>query len=485
MPLRVLAALVALLLIPATASASYDGSTGKVAYVDSENGLYIDDPFDDQPAQGPLATVASEVVQTKAMAMPSPPAWSPDGTLLAYSAPVDDSFGMKHSAIFVTKADGTGAHQVSHPFALEPDTCVGQCDNGHASLDHSPTWTPDGKIAFIRMVDSGDESPRVSERGTSVRVVDPAGGGQTQRYYLEPKAHGLIFSIVWPTSSIHPFAILGDRPDKTFSLRNLGTNVDIVSAPGITDLDASPVGQTLAYTTLVGGPRVHVSTWAGRELESFETGLHHAPGPLHARRQLDRPQGLRQGPRSSASTAGSSPTGSRIRTATSAPTTRSRRRSSTAGAVPPAGARPAGARTSTSRARTCRSSSSPASSARRSSATARWCWMPAVPPIDDAADGPVGGRAHEPDVPERREPPASPSARSWPPTSTSTRDEWLEKLDPPAGGATFGWDWRKAPQDSLDELERQDRRAAGRRASWPRPRAPSASRSSATPTAAC
>ena len=92
MPLRVLAALVALLLIPATASASYDGSTGKVAYVDTENGLFIDDPFDDQPAQGPLATVATEDVQTKAFALPSPPAWSPDGTLLAYSAPVDDSY---------------------------------------------------------------------------------------------------------------------------------------------------------------------------------------------------------------------------------------------------------------------------------------------------------------------------------------------------------------------------------------------------------
>jgi pimeloyl-ACP methyl ester carboxylesterase len=32
-------------------------------------------------------------------------------------------------------------------------------------------------------------------------------------------------------------------------------------------------------------------------------------------------------------------------------------------------------------------------------------------------------------------------------------DKWLEKLDPPAGGATFGWDWRRAPQESLDELE--------------------------------
>ena len=49
--------------------------------------------------------------------------------------------------------------------------------------------------------------------------------------------------------SIHPFAIIGDKPDKTFSLRNLGTGVDLVSAPGILDLDAAPVGERLAYTT--------------------------------------------------------------------------------------------------------------------------------------------------------------------------------------------------------------------------------------------
>jgi hypothetical protein len=98
MPARVLAALVALLVIlPATASASFDGSTGKVAYIDTEDGLFIDDPFDDQPAQGPLATVASKDPLSVAMTMPSPPAWSPDGTLLAYSAPVGDSFGLEQA----------------------------------------------------------------------------------------------------------------------------------------------------------------------------------------------------------------------------------------------------------------------------------------------------------------------------------------------------------------------------------------------------
>jgi pimeloyl-ACP methyl ester carboxylesterase len=451
MPLRVLAALVALLLIPATASASYDGSTGKVAYVDTENGLYIDDPYDDRPAQGPLATVATEDVQTKAFTFPSPPAWSPDGTMLAYSAPVDDSYGLKHSAVFVMKADGTAAHQVSHPFAFEPDTCEGQCDNGHESHDHSPTWTPDGKIAFIRMVYSGDESPHVSERGTSVRVVDPAGGAAAQRYYLEPKAHGLIFSIVWPTSSIHPFAILGDRPDKTFSLRNLGTNVDIVSAPGITDLDASPVGQTLAYTTLVGGPRVHVIDWAGRELESFETGLH-------------LPQ------------VRFTPDGNSIALKGCAKDRQQRQHCGliTHRLEDPDGDVRADDPLETPFLDMQAQIRVPAWPGRRSNfdiqsqdlpiilipgflgseikCDGEMVWMPALPPITMrpmalSADG-------------RTNQTCLSAGATGKPVGTfmlsdvyEHLDKWLEKLDPPAGGATFGWDWRRAPQESLDELE--------------------------------
>src|SRR5215208_1598854 len=48
--MRSLLLLVALLVLaPAgVASASFDGSNGKVAYVDRENNLYIDDPWDEQ-----------------------------------------------------------------------------------------------------------------------------------------------------------------------------------------------------------------------------------------------------------------------------------------------------------------------------------------------------------------------------------------------------------------------------------------------------
>jgi hypothetical protein len=451
MPLRVLVALVALLLVPATASASYDGSTGKVAYVDSDDGLYIDDPFDDQPAQGPLATVASNDLQSKAMAMPSPPAWSPDGTLLAYSAPVDDSFGMKHSAIFVMKADGTGARQVSHPFALEPDTCYGQCDNGHASLDHSPTWTPDGKIAFIRMVYSGDESPRVGERGTSVRVVDPLGGAQTQRYYLEPKANGLIFSIVWPTSSIHPFAVMGDKPDKTYSIRNLGTNVDIVHAMGIFDLDASPVGQKLAYTTLLGGAKVHVIDWAGRELESFATGIdmprvRFTPdGNSIARTGCAKDREQRQHCGIVTHRLDDPDGDVREDDPLEAPFLDMQ-------ALIRVAAWPGRRSNFDIQGQDLPIILIPGFLGSEIQCDGEMVWMPSLPPITMrpmalSADG-------------RTNQTCLSAGTTGKPVGTfmlsdvyEHLDKWLEKLDPPAGGATFGWDWRRAPQESLDELE--------------------------------
>jgi hypothetical protein len=111
--LLLLAAL--LVLVPAgAASASFDGSNGKVAYVDRENQLFIDDPWDAAPAQGPLATVGSSDVEDKVQAHAHPPAWSPDGTMLAYTAPVADTW-KRHSAVFVMKADGSSAPRRRRP----------------------------------------------------------------------------------------------------------------------------------------------------------------------------------------------------------------------------------------------------------------------------------------------------------------------------------------------------------------------------------
>ena len=292
----------------------------------------------------------------------------------------------------------------------------------------------------------------MSERGTSIRVVSPAGGAAAQRYYLEPKAHGLIFSIVWPTSSIHPFAILGDRPDKTFSLRNLGTNVDIVSAPGITDLDASPVGQTLAYTTLVGGPRVHVIDWAGRELESFDTGLH-------------LPQVRFTPDGNSIALKGCAKDRQQRRHCGIVVTHRLEEPDGDVRADDPletpfldmqaqirVPAWPGGRPNFDVQSQDLPIILIPGFLGSEIKCDGEMVWMPAVPPITMrpmalSADG----RSNQTCL--SAEATGKPVGTFMLSDVYEHLDKWLEKLDPPAGGATFGWDWRRAPQESLDELE--------------------------------
>ena len=446
-----LLALVAFLLPAATASATFDGSNGKVAYVDMQDQLFIDDPWDDQPATGPIATVGSADVEDQVQAHAHAPAWSPDGTMLAYTAPVPD-FYKRHSAVFVVGADGKNPRQVSHPFIAKPNDCQNDCDNGHAAWDMQPTWTPDGDIAFIRFVAAGDESVRAAEAGTTVVTVDPAGGGETRRYHIDPKTNGVIQSIAWPVSSIHPYAVIVDKPGKQFVVRNLGTGVNIAAAPGILDLDAAPVGEALAFTTIVGGHRVHVVDFKGKELDSWATGLikpeirftpdgnaillrgcakdrdnqqQHCGLITHRLKDDDadvRPDDPVEAPYLD---------GVPLLKVPAMPGMRSM--FDIQGQDLPV-------------------IYLPGFLGSEIQCDGTDYWMPIVPPLNlqpiklsadgrtnqtCASAGPTGdvvGKFMRQDVYEHA-------------------NEWLRKLDPDGGWATFGWDWRKAPQDSLDELD--------------------------------
>ena len=115
------------------------------------------------------------------------PAWSPDGTLLAY---VNYRWDGTPRAIWVMNADGSGRHQLTHP------------DPG-AQTDTSPTWSPDGsRIAFTRPDATGPEMWIVNADGTGLVQVTTDGltldaawapSGEPDRPYqveLEPNLHG-------------------------------------------------------------------------------------------------------------------------------------------------------------------------------------------------------------------------------------------------------------------------------------------------------
>jgi len=74
-------------------------------------------------------------------AMDATPAWSPDGSRIAFRSMVDGPFGSA-GRIFVVNVDGTGLRQLS-PDIPDP--------NVYYYYHDSPTWSPDGtRIAFDR-----------------------------------------------------------------------------------------------------------------------------------------------------------------------------------------------------------------------------------------------------------------------------------------------------------------------------------------------
>jgi Tol biopolymer transport system component len=80
--------------------------------------------------------------------------WSPDGERIVFSGPSEDS-----GALFVVGADGAGLVQITDP-------------GGESASDERPVWAPDGRIYFTRV-----EPPSAEEQvdGAEVGVAPGCG----------------------------------------------------------------------------------------------------------------------------------------------------------------------------------------------------------------------------------------------------------------------------------------------------------------------
>jgi Tol biopolymer transport system component len=240
---RVLLALFAALLLlsvgsGATASTSTPPQNGLIA-VNGWEGIYIVDP-----------QAGTTELLPKTLEM-SDPAWSPDGTTLAVSAPYGES-----SAVYTMKPDGSERKLV--------------LENAY-----SPSWSPDGKqLVVVRggVVD-GDED------GTALAIVEAEGSGARTLDLGPAKDVRIVSMPEWsPDGKLIAFVDAGDGTVRFVSPDDKAAPVPAVAAEPI-GLSWSPDSTRLAFDRYVetkdGGRSVGVVLDLATGREVVFTGEQH------------------------------------------------------------------------------------------------------------------------------------------------------------------------------------------------------------------
>lgn len=280
-------AAVIVLLAAAPARAEWEGTPGKVAYMDGFNPmpLKVWDPAKDETTTLAPETYKQSTATTFSLGYPSPPAWSPDGTRLAYAKSIDATGNSPNpvlqTALFVYDLRTGDTTQLTDPPDTLADTDGDSNLTGHTVTDYSPTWSPSGNtVAFIRQVNAYPDDSLHGQRGWNVWTVPAAGGSPAQGTHYTDELPYLLNGLVWIPGSNDVLASMITATDFRLVRQPVtgGSATLISKAQAITDYDVSPDGKRFGYSQIDSGGHTvgfegDLATGAAVSQGQFQTAL--------------------------------------------------------------------------------------------------------------------------------------------------------------------------------------------------------------------